>query len=74
MDKLIVTLKDSGKREMLIGLLRELTFVDTVTPIQDVAITEEDADDSEGSIFDAAGMWADRDIDAEKLRSKAWKR
>ena len=65
---LAVTLADAGKLPLLLDLLRHLDFV-VVDEVEQKA-----ADASTSAFHSIAGIWADREIDLQKIREEAFLR
>lgn len=84
MKTLIVKMKDSStsqqKFEFLLELLRGLPDVEVeVQRGPDEVVAQEPASDSDRASAEAdfwamAGMWKERDVDANDLRQRAWQR
>lgn len=68
MEQIVLTLKDNSHTFMLLQLLRHFDFVENVNVLQ---LKKQD---KEYDFFQSAGMWKDRNIDANQLRKNAWKR
>lgn len=76
MEQLIVQVANKQKAQMLSEILSALDFVDAV----EVAISKEEQEFSltkeysqaEKDFFATAGLWKNRNIDAESLRKQAW--
>ncbi|MEA3446036.1 MAG: hypothetical protein U9R19_15050 [Bacteroidota bacterium] len=68
MNQLTLNIKDSSKLSILYELLNKLDFIE----IENSTKILKKADDHD--IFNSAGLWADREINAKKLRDEAWKR
>jgi hypothetical protein len=69
MEKFIIELKDHSKRNFLIELLGQLDFIDVRIKKEE----EEIAAENDYDIFQSAGLFAQRDIDANQLRREAWR-
>lgn len=67
--QLIINLKDNSKLRFLTELLKQLDFVDFKINKKEKKTTEQKHD-----FFQSAGLFEGRDIDAKKLRKKAWLR
>ena len=67
MEQVILNIKDSSKMSFLMQLIKQLDFVEIERVRKKKNSTKHD-------FFKSAGMWANRKINAEKLRSKAWDR
>ena len=63
-----IKVTDTSKVDLLIRLLREFDFVEIVS------VSKHEKKPGEESILDSAGIWKDRDVDAEELRKRAWRR
>ncbi len=72
MEKISIQVKDSEKADLLVQFLRGLDFVESVSK-NDLPVTESLSKiDISEEFFALAGIWADRDINLETLRQKAW--
>lgn len=69
MDKIIINIKDKIKLHFLSELLAQFDWLDFKVK-EGEAVKEE----KEYDFFASAGMLKGRDIDADKLRQKAWKK
>lgn len=67
MEKLILKIKDEGKLNFFLELLKQFDFVEVQR------VKKEPQKDSDYNFFASSGLWAGRDIDADSLRKKAWK-
>ena len=65
---LSVVLEDATKLSLLLELLRHLDFV----RVEDVTPIAETDPPASSDFHKLAGIWADRDIDANELRRQAW--
>ena len=68
MESLTIYVKDKKQIDLLSQFLQHLDFV--VMPIQKTKKVI--SKDKEYSIFNSAGIWANRSISQEELRAKAW--
>ena len=70
MEKFIIELKDISKRSFLLELLTQLDFIELKTEKQkgDRVVQEEAYD-----LFQSAGLFTNREIDANQLRKDAWR-
>jgi len=66
MKQITLTIKDDKKIGFLIELLEQFDFIE----LKDVRQKHDDGYD----LFASAGIWKNRDIKAEDLRKRAWKR
>lgn len=66
MKKITLTIKDDKKINFLMELLRQFDFIE----IQ----KSEEKKNEDYDFFASAGLWKDRKINAEQLRSQAWQR
>jgi hypothetical protein len=69
MEKITLTIKDDSKLSFFLKLLKQLDFVE----VHDVSPGRK-SKPKEHDFFASAGLWKNRDIDADKLRENAWKR
>lgn len=72
MAQIIVRVRDERKAELLLELLASLDFVDVVESSIDAEDAVTEADDA--AFFALAGIWEDRQIDADSIRQQAWPR
>jgi hypothetical protein len=68
MKELIIKIKDEHKLAFLLELLSQLDFVEFETKL----FKKQKADDSY-DFFKSAGLFTDRNIDANELRKQAWR-
>lgn len=68
MKELIIKIKDEQKLAFLLELLSQLDFVEFETKL----FKKQKADGSY-DFFKSAGLFANRDIDANELRKQAWR-
>ncbi len=67
MKQLVLNIKDSSKLSFLLQLIKQLDFVE-------VAVVKKKKNLAKYDFFSSAGLWADREINANDLRKQAWKR
>lgn len=67
MEQLILRIKDSSKLPFLLQLIKQLDFVEIERIKKKKTAVEYD-------LFNSAGLWANRDVDAKELRNQAWTR
>ncbi len=67
MEQLILNIKDSSKLSFLMQLIKQLDFVEVEKIKKKGASAKYD-------FFNSAGIWANRQICAKKLRKEAWNR
>lgn len=67
MEQLILNIKDSSKLAFLMQLIKQLDFVE-------IEKIQKKKKSSNYDLFNSAGLWSDREIDAKELRRKAWER
>jgi DNA polymerase IIIc chi subunit len=67
MEQLILNIKDSSKLSFLMQLIKLLDFVE----VEEVKKKKTSA---KYDFFKSAGLWANRNINANELRKKAWNR
>ncbi len=66
MQKITLTIKDDKKVDFLMELLKQFDFIE-------IKKSKRKRDENY-NFFASAGLWKDREIDAEQLRRKAWQR
>lgn len=69
MEKLTLTIKDDSKLIHVLNFLRQLDFVEV-----ERAVPKPKKQAKKHDIFASAGMWKNREIDANQLREEAWNR
>jgi hypothetical protein len=69
MEKLTITIKDDSKLRQVLNFLNKLDFVEVH---RDISSSKSKA--KKHDIFGSAGMWKNREVDANQLREDAWKR
>ena len=66
MQKITLTIKDDKKVNFLMELLKQFDFIEVNKSGQ--------KQDENYNFFASAGLWKNREIDAELLRRQAWQR
>ncbi|MGB3850069.1 MAG: hypothetical protein WA958_08895 [Tunicatimonas sp.] len=69
MKQITLTIKDGKKRDLLLSLLQELSFVEIAEHPTDKSEEQKSYD-----FFASAGLWKGREINGKELRARAWKR
>lgn len=72
MERVIVEINDKSKVQMFVEMLSSMDFVQSVTTVQKKSVRKQT--DTSSDFFALAGIWADRDVDIDSIRSKAWPR
>jgi hypothetical protein len=67
MEQLILNIKDSSKLSFLMQLIKQLDFVE-------VEKVKKKKTSGKHNFFSSAGLWENRDVNANDLRKKAWDR
>jgi len=67
MEQLILNIKDSSKLSFLMQLIKQLDFVE-------VELVKKKKTATNYNFFNSAGLWANREINAQELRKQAWDR
>jgi len=62
--KVVLEIQDTKKGKVLLDFLKQLSFV---------KLEDQDRPKSFGDINELFGIWRDRQISKENLRSKAWR-
>jgi hypothetical protein len=70
MESLTIYIKDKTQIDFLCQFLQHLDFVVMPTNIKKKTVLKH----KDYSIFNSAGIWANRNITQESLRAKAWKK
>lgn len=70
MERFIIELKDYSKRNFLLELLDQLDFIELKIKKEEV---QEREVEEEYDFFQSAGLFANRNIDANQLRRQAWR-
>jgi GMP synthase PP-ATPase subunit len=66
MEEITLKIKDKSKVKFLKQLLKQLDFVEMKKEKKEIK--------SDHNIFDSAGLWEGRNINARQLRDEAWNR
>lgn len=72
MEQVIVEVSDKAKAKMLVEMLSSMDFVESVTTSQKKSTRKRLSEPVD--FFSLAGIWAERDLDIESIRHKAWPR
>ncbi len=67
MEQIIINIKDSSKLPYIMEILNLFKFVE----VEQRTIVNKKED--KYNLFESAGIWKDRDINANQLRNQAWK-
>ncbi len=66
MQEIVLKIKDNSKKEFLITLLKQFSFVD-------ISYRKIDgAKNSKTSLNDIYGIWKDKDVSLDNIRKNAW--
>ena len=68
MEKFIIELKDQSKRQFFLELLAQFNFIELKADQEKSKEQEQSYD-----FFQSAGLFANRNIDANQLRKQAWR-
>jgi hypothetical protein len=68
MEKFILTIKDTSKKELLLRFLNEINFIHIEVE------TKKFSAKPNTKFKELFGIWKNRDITLEQIRDKAWKR
>ncbi len=76
METLKITVKSKEHAQLLAKLARELNFVTSVESFEDETSSKipKGKFSSQEDFLSMCGLWKDRDISAEKIREKAWRK
>ena len=72
MDKIVINIKDHDKLPLFMEFLRLFQFIEIQT--EEKTISKSKSKSKEYNLFDSAGIWENRKIDAMQLRNQAWER
>ena len=72
MDKIVINIKDHKKLPLLMEFLRLFQFVEVQT--EEKISSKSKSKFKEYNLFDSAGIWKNRKIDALQIRNQAWVR
>lgn len=70
MDTITLKIKNREKLDHFLAFIKDLDFVEVLSDNAEKKISKEKK--SKDDFFSLAGIWENRDIDAEQLRAKAW--
>ena len=68
MEKVILNVKDKSQLQKLLDAIKKFEFVEVLSVPKTTSVSKDH------DIFESAGMWKDREINAQELRKEAWKR
>ncbi len=71
MEQITIHVKNKQKAQALISFLKNLDFIDEVTAKKTATSTT--VQTNEADFFALAGLWAERDINLDAIRLKAWR-
>ncbi|MCE7989517.1 MAG: hypothetical protein DYG89_50845 [Caldilinea sp. CFX5] len=69
-ERVIVEISDKAKVPMFVEMLNSMDFVQSVTTVQKKSVRKQI--DTSNDFFALAGIWADRDVTIDSIRTKAW--
>ncbi len=74
MERITIRVNSKQKAQAVLALLRTVDFIDDIQEDSEFWTDDQKEDDQEEvtDFFALAGIWADRDIQQETLRQKAW--
>jgi hypothetical protein len=72
MEQIIIRIRDRKKAKTLIGFLKLLDFVESITEKELSGAGELESVNEEKEFFAMAGLWAGRDISLKTIREQAW--
>jgi hypothetical protein len=72
MDKIVINIKDHEKLPLFMEFLRLFQFVEVQT--EKKTTSKSKLKSKEYNLFDSAGIWENRKIDANQIRNQAWAR
>ena len=71
MDTITLKVKNKKKLTHLLAFLKDLDFVEVLQNAPNIEEKESESTKA-NDFFELAGIWKDRDITAEELRTQAW--
>lgn len=76
METIKITVKDKKHAQMLTELAKELNFVSSVESLGDAALSSipKATFSCPEDFLSMCGIWKDRDISADEIREKAWRK
>ena len=72
MAQFLIETHDEKKTKLLLQLLRQLDFVDSIKKIKQTNNQLTQASDNREDFFAMAGIWSERDISIDTIRQQAW--
>ena len=72
MEQVVVEVSDKAKARLLVELLSSMDFVESVTTSPQKSVRKQMSKPVD--FFALAGIWADREVDIDSIRRKAWPR
>ncbi|HOF02326.1 MAG TPA: hypothetical protein PK385_02650 [Spirochaetota bacterium] len=67
MQEIVLKIKDNSKKEFLLTLLKQFSFVDI--SYREIG----GAKNNKTSLSDIYGIWKDKDVSLDNIRKKAWR-
>ncbi len=72
MERITLLIPNRDKAQLLIELLHSLDFISDIQLVSRDTNGQYEKIDTSENFFSLAGLWSDRDISVESLRSQAW--
>lgn len=72
MAQFLIETHDEKKTKLLLQLLRQLDFVDSIKKIKQTNNQPIQAEEDADNFFVMAGIWRERDISIDTIRQQAW--
>lgn len=72
MAQFIIETRDEKKTKLLLQLLRQLDFVDSIKKIKPKSVPILQEEEPASDFFAMAGIWSGREISVDTIRQQAW--
>lgn len=72
MDTITLKIKNKKKFTHLLAFLKDLDFVEVLQNVPNIEEEKKSESTKANDFFELTGIWKDRDITAEELRTQAW--
>lgn len=74
MERILISVRDKAKAQLLLELLRSLDFVESVDEQSTEETVSQDSLPKSVDFFRLAGLWEGREINLSSIRQRAWPR
>ena len=72
MEKILISVEDKAKAQLLLELLRSLDFILSIDSYSQESELKTVSSQQQDDFFSLAGLWEGRDINLGSIRQRAW--